>query len=227
MQGVRDWLNGSPGEVVMWTASVAFTSFIDIQVLQWARTLLAIGAWCPGSQLLASLVGTHEPKQKKKKQKLKKSAALSASPRKCLGRGWSCRPATELTQLVTAVTAHLCRWVWAGEETRAWEEAGEEQIGKTHQGRAVHGRAGLVPAGFTLLPPPAPPQTSENSNWLRKCTRTTKSYLCQHSRREFLQWHECWTSVSHPWGLQPACGVFAKNMGLGCTKSAGHFLHGK
>lgn len=68
-------------------------------------------------------------------------------------RGGSCHPAAELTQLVTAGTAHLCWWVWEGEKTRAWEEAEEEWVGKTHAGRAVHSQKGLIPARLTVLHP--------------------------------------------------------------------------
>ena len=110
----------------MWTAPVAFTSLINTPVLQLARTPPTIGGCpVPGQLAWASLVCVNP-----NKKNLRKMASLSAFPRKCLGRVGSCRPDAELTQLVTAATAHLCRWVWEGEQARAWEEAGEEQMGK-------------------------------------------------------------------------------------------------
>lgn len=114
---------------------------------------------------------------------------------------------------------------WPGTISHCWDSSflpvgvrggREDWVGKTHKGRAVHSQTGLIPVGLMLLPPPAPLETSENSDWLRKHTCTTKNYLCRHSRREFLQWHELWcqscqgTATSHTGELQPAHEDFGK-----------------
>lgn len=70
MQSVRDGLNINPGEPLMWTASEAFTSFTNTRLVQVARMLLATSARCRGSRLPVSLVGMHEPNQKKPSKNL-------------------------------------------------------------------------------------------------------------------------------------------------------------
>lgn len=127
---------------------------------------------------------------------LKKPAALSASSRKAWeaeGRGGSHGSATELTQLVTATTAHLYQCVREGEKTRDWEKAGEEQPGKTHRGRPVHSQMGLILSGYMLLLP----------LHLRKLQKTPMDYInIIHTQYRFIHNEELFIQVQQK-------GVFA------------------
>lgn len=187
MQSIKHWLNPSPGEPVLSPASMAFVSSTKTQVLQVAQMWQDTSVQCPGSWLLASLVGMQDCIQKTSKPcsleyLLQKAPRVEREGKGGAGEGREPLPCHWPGTISHCWDSSFCQGVW--------EEGGEDCVGKTHKGRAVHSQTGLIPVELMLLPPPAPLETPENSDWLHKHTWTTKNYLCRHSRREFFQWHE-------------------------------------